>query len=127
MAIHVRSEQAADTVRISEVAELAFRHAEHTCGRERHLVEDLSSAGALTVSLVAVSELGIVGHVAVSPVTVSESVGEWFGPISVLPQCQRQGIGSQLWMPHSRNCGSGEREAACWWVIRDSTMAGGWR
>ncbi len=98
MAIHVRSEQAADTVRISEVTELAFRQAEHTCGREHRRVEDLRSAGALAISLVAVSELGIVGHVAVSPVTVSESVGEWFGfgPISVLPQCQRHGIGSQL-------------------------------
>jgi putative acetyltransferase len=52
----------------------------------------------LTLSLVALSDLGIVGHVAASPVTVSEATGEWFGigPISVLPQCQRQGIGSRL-------------------------------
>jgi putative acetyltransferase len=96
--IQIRSEQAADTARITEVTELAFRHAAHTCGREHRLVEDLRSAGALAVSLVAVSDLGVVGHVAVSPVTVSESTGDWFGigPISVLPQCQRQGIGSRL-------------------------------
>ena len=98
MAIHIRSEQAADTARITKVTELAFREAAHTCGREHAIVEGLRAAGALALSLVAVSELGIVGHVAASPVTVSEAAGDWFGigPISVLPCCQRQGIGSRL-------------------------------
>jgi putative acetyltransferase len=98
MTILIRPEQAADTARIAEVTELAFRHAAHTCGREHHLVEALRASGALVLSLVAVAELGIVGHVAASPVTVSDSTGAWFGigPISVLPQCQRQGIGSRL-------------------------------
>jgi predicted N-acetyltransferase YhbS len=98
MVIHIRSEQAADTGRIAEVTKLAFREAAHTCGREHAIVEGLRAAGALALSLVAVSELGIVGHVAASPVTVSEATGDWFGigPISVLPGCQRQGIGSRL-------------------------------
>ena len=98
MVIHIRSEQAADTGRITEVTELAFREAAHTCGREYAIVEGLRAAGALALSLVAVSELGIVGHVAASPVTLSEATGDWFGigPISVLPGCQRQGIGSRL-------------------------------
>jgi putative acetyltransferase len=98
MAIQIRPEQPADTERIREVTELAFRHAPHTCGREHLLVGELRASGALTLSLVAVSDLVIVGHIAVSPVTVSESSGNWFGigPISVLPQCQRQGIGSRL-------------------------------
>lgn len=98
MAIQIRSEQAADTGRIAEVTRLAFREAAHTCGREDWLVEALRAAGALTCSLVAESDLGIVGHVAASPVTVSRSTGDWYGigPISVLPQCQRQGIGSRL-------------------------------
>jgi putative acetyltransferase len=98
MATHIRSEQAADTARITEVTELAFRHAAHTCGREHRIVEGLRASGALALSLVAVSDLGIVGHVAASPATVSEATGDWFGigPISVLPQWQRQGIGSRL-------------------------------
>ncbi len=98
LAIEIRGEEAADRARIREVTELAFRGAAHTCWREHLLVDELREAGALTLSLVAVSELGIVGHVAASRVTVSESTGEWFGigPISVLPRCQRQGIGSRL-------------------------------
>jgi putative acetyltransferase len=98
MKIHIRSEQTADTGRIAEVTQSAFRDAAHTCGREHCLVGALRAAGALTCSLVAVSELGIVGHVAASPVTVSKSTGDWYGigPISVMPQCQRQGIGSRL-------------------------------
>jgi putative acetyltransferase len=98
MEVHVRSEQLADIARIVEVTQLAFRNAAHTCGREHYLVDALRAAGALTLSLVAVSDEEIVGHVAVSPVTVSQSGGDWFGigPLSVLPQCQRQGIGSRL-------------------------------
>jgi putative acetyltransferase len=98
MAIEIRREAAADTARIGEITELAFREAAHTCGREHLLVDALRNAGALTVSLVAVSGHEIVGHVAVSPVTVSEATGDWFGlgPISVLPRYQKQGIGSRL-------------------------------
>lgn len=98
MSIQIRPEQAADAGRITEVTQSAFRNAAHTCGREYCLVEALRAAGTLTFSLVAVSELGIVGHVAASPVTVSKSTGDWYGIglISVLPQCQRQGIGSRL-------------------------------
>jgi len=98
MPIYIRPEKAADTARIAEVTEMAFRHAAHTCGREHSLVEALRAAGALAASFVAVSDREIVGHVAASPVRLSESAGDWFGigPISVLPQSQRQGIGSRL-------------------------------
>ena len=97
-AIEIRPEAAADAARIKEITELAFREAAHTCGREHLLVDALRNAGALTVSLVAVADHEIVGHVAASPVTVSEATGDWFGlgPISVLPRHQRQGIGSRL-------------------------------
>jgi putative acetyltransferase len=98
MLMHIRPERPADAARITEVTQLAFREAAHTCGREHWIVEELRASGALALSLVAVSELGVVGHVAASPVTVSASAGDWFGigPVSVLPQCQRQGIGSRL-------------------------------
>ena len=40
----------------------------------------------------------VVGHIAFSPVTVSEGSPGWYGlgPISVLPELQRQGIGKSL-------------------------------
>ena len=47
-----------------------------------------------------VAEVGgrVVGHVAISPVTISEGSGNCYGlgPISVLPDFQSQGIGSLL-------------------------------
>jgi len=52
----------------------------------------------LTLSLVAELDGRVVGHVAVSPVTISDGSAGWFGlgPISVAPALQRQGIGSAL-------------------------------
>ena len=40
----------------------------------------------------------IIGHVAVSPVAISDGSRDWFGlgPISVAPEYQRRGIGSRL-------------------------------
>jgi len=39
-----------------------------------------------------------VGHLALSPVTLSDGTPGWFGlgPVSVLPDCERQGIGTAL-------------------------------
>jgi putative acetyltransferase len=39
-----------------------------------------------------------VGHVAISPVTISDGARDWYGlgPVSVLPRCQGRGIGSRL-------------------------------
>lgn len=67
---------------------------------EARLVDDLRNAGALTFSAVAVLEERIVGHIAYSPVTI-EGGRERFpalalAPMAVLPDCQRQGIGSAL-------------------------------
>src|SRR5690606_39869862 len=49
-------------------------------------------------SKVAESDGEIIGHVAISPVRISDSADGWFGlgPISVLPEFQGQGVGSQL-------------------------------
>lgn len=50
------------------------------------------------MSLVAVDESRLLGHVAVSPVSISDGSAGWFGlgPISVAPAWQGQGIGSAL-------------------------------
>lgn len=52
----------------------------------------------LAVSLVAEVDGRVVGHVAFSPVTISDGTRDWYGlgPVSVLPEYQRQGIGTTL-------------------------------
>jgi putative acetyltransferase len=53
---------------------------------------------ALTLSLVAEDAGRIVGHIALSPVIVSDGAIGWYGlgPISVDPECQHRGIGRAL-------------------------------
>ncbi len=48
------------------------------------------------MSLVAVADGAVVGHIMFSPLTVGRVVGAALGPMAVLPAYQRQGIGSQL-------------------------------
>jgi putative acetyltransferase len=40
----------------------------------------------------------VVGHIAFSPVIISDNTSDWYGlgPVSVLPEYQRQGIGKAL-------------------------------
>ena len=94
----IRREQPADADAIRDVTDQAFRGAAHTCGREHLLVGALRDAGALSLSLVAVSNSRIVGHAALSPVEIPNAAGRWYGlgPISVLPEWQKRGVGSAL-------------------------------
>jgi putative acetyltransferase len=91
----IRYEQPEDHVAIYAVHSAAF-------GRphEGNLVDALRRAAALTISLVAVHESRIVGHIAFSPVTVTSSTTTiealGLGPLAVIPACQRHGIGTQL-------------------------------
>lgn len=98
MNINIRSEQPADIPAIEELTIAAFLDAPHTSHTEQHIVNALRQAGMLTLSLVAEAAGEIVGHVAVSPVTISDGRAGWYGlgPISVTPRLQGQGIGSQL-------------------------------
>jgi len=67
---------------------------------EADLVDALRQNNALTISLVAVQDGRLVGHVALSPVTITSSTAtiEALGlaPMAVLPAYQHRGIGSQL-------------------------------
>ena len=81
--------------------DLAAIHAVHLAAfptdAEARLVDTLRDAGRLTISLVAVVEEGVVGHVAFSPVTVDTIVGGLgLAPIGVLPAFQQRGVGSRL-------------------------------
>ncbi|MDP2400920.1 MAG: N-acetyltransferase [Actinomycetota bacterium] len=94
----IRPESVVDISNIREVNVEAF--ADHPISRKtEHLIVDaLRSAGALEVSLVAVEEGRVVGHVAFSKAVVGDAESGWhlLGPIAVLPARQGQGIGSAL-------------------------------
>lgn len=94
----IRPESSGDVLGIREVTVEAF--AEHPISRqtEHLIVEALRAAGALDVSLVAVDDDRILGHVAFSRAVVGDAESGWYllGPIAVLPDRQGRGIGSAL-------------------------------
>lgn len=94
----VRDETQRDVPVITLVTIEAFREMEISDHTEQFVTEALRSAGALTVSLVAEVGGRVVGHIAFSPVTFSDGTPDWYGlgPVSVLPEYQRQGIGRAL-------------------------------
>lgn len=94
----IRKETTSDASAIEAVTVAAFRDAAHASHTEHFIIRALRDSGQLIVSLVAVDEGLIVGHVAVSPVTISDGSSGWYGlaPISVDPDRQRQGVGSLL-------------------------------
>lgn len=99
MTITARRERAGDEAAISALIEAAFRAAPHSGGQEAAIVSRLRDDGDLALSLVAVNmDEAIVGHVAFSPVTISDRSGRWFGlgPVSVIPLRQNAGIGTML-------------------------------
>ena len=96
--ITIRSETDADAYAISDVTIAAFKTLEISNHTEQFIVEALRAAKALTISLVAELDAKVIGHVAFSPVTISDGTPSWYGlgPVSVLPEYQRQGIGKAL-------------------------------
>jgi putative acetyltransferase len=98
VSIRVRKETDQDILEIEAVTEVAFLNAPHTSHTEQFIVRALREAGQLFISLVAEDKGRVVGHVAVSAVVISPGVKGWYGlgPISVIPERQGCGIGSQL-------------------------------
>ncbi len=98
MEVLIDDERPGDVPVIREVTRIAFEGQPYASGREAGIVDGLRDAGALAFSLVARSSGRVLGHLAVSPVEASSGEDGWYGigPVSVLPACQRQGIGSKL-------------------------------
>ncbi len=94
----IRAEKPQDVKAIELITAAAFAGMPYADGTEHQIINRLREAQALILSLVAEVESGIAGHVAFSAVTINGNHIGWFGlgPISVHPQFQRQGIGSQL-------------------------------
>ncbi len=94
----IREEKSTDIDAITEITIAAFKTLPISCHTEQFIITALRRADALTLSLVAEVEGKILGHIAFSPVTMSDGSLNWYGlgPISVLPGYQKQGIGKAL-------------------------------
>lgn len=94
----IRTEKAADSEAIAQVTIAAFKTLPISNNTEQFIINALRAAGALTLSLVAEIDGRIVGHIAFSPVTISDGTKDWYGlgPISVLPEYHKQGVGKSL-------------------------------
>lgn len=97
-AITIRPEAPGDEGTIHAITEQAFRDMPFSDGSEPDLIDRLRADGDLTLSLVAEDTTRIVGHIAFSPVTISDGASDWYGlgPVSVVPELQRQDIGGRL-------------------------------
>jgi putative acetyltransferase len=91
MSIDIREERANDIAAIREVNHRAFGS-----DREGHIVDALRTNRAVSLSLVATMNGAVVGHILYSPAVIGAVEGAALGPMAVLPEHQRQGIGSQL-------------------------------
>lgn len=96
--VTIRRETDADIQAITDVVTAAFAEVELSDQTEAGIVEKLRDDNALSVSLIAVVDMQIVGHVAASPVRFDDATGGWFGigPVSVAPEAQRMGVGTAL-------------------------------
>lgn len=94
----IRNEMESDVEAICDVTKAAFANCRYSRHTEQFIVGALRSADALTISLVAEVDGKVVGHIAFSPVTISDGSQNWYGigPLSVSPEYQRQGIGQSL-------------------------------
>src|SRR5688500_17833716 len=80
-----------DVAAIREVNNRAFGQ-----DQEGNIVDALRANGAALLSLVATVDGRVVGHIMYSPITIGDATGAALGPMSVLPEHQRHGIGSKL-------------------------------
>lgn len=95
MTLIIRPETAVDAAKVYEVEAAAF-------GRpaEAELVQKLQQAEIDTISLVALLDETLVGHILFTPVTVKNEAEAFtavaLGPVAVSPNHQNKGIGAAL-------------------------------
>ena len=109
--IEIREEQQEECQEIRQVIVAAFGGA-----LEANVVELLRGRNKAPVTLVAVSDNKIVGHIMFSPVTITLAPKAFcavgLAPLSVLPEFQRQGIGSMLAREGLKKCAAAGFEIA---------------
>lgn len=96
--ITIRKENVDDYEAVYNVIKTAFETAEHSDGNEQDLVVALRKSNNYIpeLSLVAIDNDKIVGYILFTKIKIGESEELALAPLGVLPEYQRQGIGSKL-------------------------------
>ena len=90
--LEIREERPDDIAAVREVNRRAFEQEQ-----ESNIIDGLRMNRAALFSLVATASERVTGHIISSPVTIAGNVkGAALGPMAVLPEHQRQGIGIRL-------------------------------
>jgi predicted N-acetyltransferase YhbS len=94
MGINIRNEEEKDIEQVRAIVRAAF-----PSEAESKLVDTLRANSKAIISLVAVNNNDVLGHILFSPVSTtppSEAGGVGLAPVAVRPDVQSQGIGSRL-------------------------------
>jgi putative acetyltransferase len=89
--IEILEERPGDIAAIRDLNQRAFEQ-----NQEANIVDALRSSGGALLSLVATVNGQVAGHIMYSPLSIGSLRGAALGPMAVLPELQRQGIGSKL-------------------------------
>ena len=108
LSIEVREERPADVEAVRDLNRRAFGQ-----DQEGNIVDALRANGGALLSLVAVKQGRVVGHIMYSPISVARVAGAALGPMAVQPEHQRQGIGSRLVEEGNRKL----KDAGCPFIV----------
>jgi putative acetyltransferase len=102
MEFKIRKEEEQDIEQVGEIVRAAF-----PTDAESKLVDAIRANGKATISLVAVHNDQVLGHILFSPVSTtppSDAKGLGLAPVAVRPNLQSQGVGSELIREGLRRC-----------------------
>lgn len=96
--IKIRQENEKDYQQIYNVVKTAFEKAEHCDRNEQYLVENLRNGDSYIPELSLVAEIDekIVGYIMFTKIFINENEEIALAPLAVLPEYQKQCIGSKL-------------------------------
>ena len=99
VAVRIRPENTSEGTVIRNVLFHAYNDHQYSERKEHRVVDALRHSDAHTLSLVAEDpKRGVVGHLSVSPVAINGEDMGWYciGPVGVLPEEQKKGVGTAL-------------------------------
>lgn len=96
--LEIRQENKNDYEKVYDIVKKAFEVAEHCDGNEQDLVVALRNSNSFIpeLSLVAVQDNKIIGYILFTKIKIGEYEELALAPLGILPEYQRQGIGTKL-------------------------------